>query len=108
MVIGKCGFCDKSKEVAYSEKLDKYQCKTCYKKHVWKPRLVKCKRCERMLPMHAKGFCTGCYNSTFHIDKVKVLNAKYAHNINKETYEKLVERCTVCDFDKIVEIHHLD
>ena len=61
-----------------------------------------------MLPNHAKGFCAGCYNSTFHIDKVKEHNAKRAHNIEPELYRKLIKECMICGFDKMVDIHHLD
>lgn len=86
----------------------KGMCITCYKKIVWKPKLKTCKRCGREKPMHAKGFCPGCYNSVFHLDKVKAHNARRYHNIEAEIYRKLTEKCKVCDFDKIVEIHHVD
>jgi hypothetical protein len=56
----------------------------------------------------AFGLCPGCYNSTFHIEKVKEHNAKRYHNIEAELYRKLIKECTICGFDKIVDIHHLD
>lgn len=58
--------------------------------------------------MHGKGLCAGCYNSVFHIDKVKAHNNRKYHNISNELYKKLTEKCVICGFDKIVELHHLD
>jgi|SRR3972149_7361103 len=86
----------------------KQMCTTCYKKKSWKPQNVECKRCKRALPMHAKGLCPGCYNSVFHIEKVKLHNARIYHNIDFETYKKATQKCIVCGFDKIVDLHHLD
>lgn len=101
---GICKKCGKKKEI---HTVDSW-CNVCYKKHRWKPKLRKCKRCGRSLPHHGKGLCAGCYNSTFHIDKVKIHNARRTHNIEPDLYKKLIEKCLICDFDKIVEIHHLD
>jgi hypothetical protein len=86
----------------------KGMCVTCYKKLIWKPKSVICKRCERSKPMHAKGLCNGCYNSVFHIEKVKLHNAKRYHNLDFETYKNATKLCVVCGFDKIVDLHHLD
>ena len=58
--------------------------------------------------MQAHGLCKGCYNSVFHIDKVKIQNIKKYHNISLETYQKLTKKCTICDFSKIIDLHHLD
>jgi len=102
-----CIHCKKERNTSLSGKSEGL-CRNCYKKLIWKPKLIKCKRCERMLPHQAKGMCVGCYNSTFHIDKIKALNAKYYHNIDAETYKNLVEKCAICNFSKIIEIHHLD
>jgi len=62
----------------------------------------------RERPYQAKGLCTGCYNSVFHIDKVKIYNKIKDHNINYETYKSATKLCVVCGFDKIVDLHHLD
>lgn len=107
MVLTQCTNCKKDKKISKSGK-SKGLCHYCYKKLLWKPKLVKCLRCDRTLPMHAKGYCVGCYNSTFHIDKVKEHNARRAHNIEPETYRKLIKQCIICGFDKIVDLHHLD
>ena len=103
-----CTNCGKSGRSTYIKGKSKGLCHVCYKKLIWKPKLVQCKRCERMLPNHAKGFCAGCYNSMFHIEKVREQNAKRAHNIEADLYRKLVKECTICSFDKIVDLHHLD
>jgi len=58
--------------------------------------------------MHAKGYCAGCYNSVFHLKRTKEHNAKRYHNIKPELYRELIKKCTICGFDKIIEIHHLD
>ena len=86
----------------------KQMCTTCYKKLAWKPKLVPCKRCGRSLPMHAKGLCDGCYNSVFHIEAVKARNTRIYHNIDQETYKTVTQKCVVCNFDKVVQLHHLD
>ncbi len=106
-MLGTCTNCSKIKQVGGDGK-SKGLCKVCYKKLLWKPKSVICKRCKRSLPMHAIGLCIGCYNSVFHIEKVRESNARRYHGISTELYRKLVERCLSCKFDKIVEIHHLD
>ena len=52
--------------------------------------------------------CAGCYNSVFHIDKVRLQNAKRRHNVDGELYLKVISKCVICEFDKIVDLHHLD
>ncbi len=103
MSIDKCTNCGKE-----TIKHAKGMCTTCYKRIAWKPSLKSCKRCGRELPNHARGFCGGCYNSVFHLEKNKELNAKKAYNILPELYRKIVSKCIICEFNKIVEIHHLD
>lgn len=107
IVIAKCQNCEKERRVSGDGK-SKGLCHVCYKKLLWKPKLVKCKRCERMLPNHAKGLCNGCYSSVFHIEKVKKWNTRYYHNIDQELYKKITSQCAICGFSKIVELHHLD
>lgn len=102
-----CKNCGKEKEVALSGKSEGL-CRVCYKKLIWKPRFVKCDRCERMKPMHAKGLCVGCYNSVFQLDKVRLHNARRYHGIDPDLYIEVIKECSVCGFDKIVEMHHLD
>jgi ribosomal protein L37E len=102
-----CKKCGKLKEVSASGKTEGL-CHICYKRLIWKPKLIKCQRCDRELPMHARGFCAGCYNSVFHLEKVRMQNAVKRHNIKPELYKVLTEKCAICGFDKIVELHHLD
>jgi len=103
MAIIKCKNC--KREVEHHAK---GMCTTCYKKLAWEAKKVMCKRCGRMLPMHAKGYCTGCYTLLFHYDKIREYNSRKEHNIDLETYKKLTEKCIICGFDKVVDLHHLD
>lgn len=86
----------------------KGMCVTCYKKLAWKPKPKICKRCKRELPHHAKGLCAGCYNTVFNLENAKAHNYKKWHNISLELYKKLTEKCFLCGFEKVVELHHLD
>lgn len=107
MALGICKNCKKEKKISLSGKTEGL-CKVCYKKLLWKPKLIICKRCNREMPLHAKGMCNGCYNSVFHIDKVKMHNAKRYHNIDPLLYKEIIKECVICGFDKIVELHHVD
>jgi len=60
------------------------------------------------MPLHAKGLCDGCYNSVFQIENVKMHNARRYHNVDFEIYKKTTEKCVICGFDKIVDLHHID
>ena len=104
---GVCKNCKKEKEISLSGKSEGL-CHYCYTQLLWKPKLSECNRCKRRLPMHAKGLCRGCYGSVFQIDNVKKWNAKIYHNIDHELYKKATQKCVICDFNKIVELHHLD
>jgi|SRR3989338_11134002 len=107
MVFGICKNCNKQKKIALSGKSEGF-CNVCYRKLIWKPKIVKCPRCERLLPHHAQGLCNGCYNSVFNLENVKMHNAKRYHKIDPNLYKKIIVKCVICDFDKIVEMHHLD
>ncbi|MEK6924920.1 MAG: hypothetical protein AABW71_01640 [Nanoarchaeota archaeon] len=108
MVKGVCSNCKKAKDhIAASGKAQGI-CKECYRKLIWKPQPIQCKRCERMMPHKAFGLCNGCYNSVFHIEKVKAGNKRKYHNIDYETYKTATKVCVFCGFDKLVDLHHLD
>ena len=83
-------------------------CHNCYRRFVWQRKKVKCKRCGREKPMHALGYCAGCYNFVFHLAAVKQANYKRWYGLELETYSKITEKCVICGFDKIVDLHHLD
>jgi len=104
---GICSNCKKEKEVS-SSGISKGLCHYCYKKLIWKPKKIICKRCGRELPMQAKGLCKGCYTSVFHINNIKAHNAKKEHNLDFDSYKQLTAKCVICGFEKIVELHHLD
>ncbi len=86
----------------------KGMCTTCYKKLVWIPKKKICKRCGREIPIHAKGYCRGCYNFVFHLDKTKAFWRRKVYNIDIETYRRKTEKCIICGFDKVIDLHHLD
>lgn len=101
--INRCKNCNRDLEI-HAHGL----CISCYKKLVWKPKIKTCKRCGREMRMHAKGLCDGCYNFVFHLDKNKAYNYRKWHNIDLETYRKIIKECVICGFDKVVDLHHLD
>lgn len=83
-------------------------CYNCYRKHSWKQKERPCKKCGRIMPLHAKGVCQGCYNTLFRLQYNKDWNYKNWHNISPDVYKKITKECTLCGFNKIVELHHLD
>lgn len=106
-MVKKKGFCKKCNKFKEIHTKDGW-CNWCYRKTRWNRKLIICKRCERSISMHAKGLCAGCYNSVFHIEKVKEHNTRKYHNVDMETYNKTTKKCIICGFDKIVDLHHLD
>lgn len=103
MNIIKCKNCGKE-----DENHAKGYCFNCYRKFGWKRKLINCNRCGRQKPNHAKGFCAGCYNFTFHLDKTKAGNYRKWYGLDNETYKKITTKCSICGFDKVVDLHHLD
>lgn len=89
-------------------KIIKGVCNNCYKKKFWKRELIICKRCQKNKPNHAQGFCAGCYNFMFHLGKNKAYNYKKWYGLDIEVYKKITEKCVICAFDKVVDLHHLD
>lgn len=53
-------------------------------------------------------FVIGCYNTVFNLEKTKAHNIKRWHNISQDLYKKITEKCYICGFETIVELHHLD
>lgn len=99
-VCSKCG----KEDINHAKGL----CLNCYKKYAWERKLLVCKRCGRKMPLHAKGLCAGCYNFVFYLDKNKEWNQKKNFGFDLETYKSLTKKCAICDFDKVVDLHHLD
>ena len=98
-----CPKCKKEKN-HFSGKI----CNPCYRRFVWKRKQVICKRCKRTIFHHARGYCAGCYNFLFRIDKIRIHNYTRKYNISWEKYLNITKRCAVCGFNKIVDLHHLD
>lgn len=102
-MIKKCVGCGQEKEHEA-----KGLCRKCYLKTSWKPKKIVCKRCKRSMPMHARDLCGGCYNFVFHLDKAKAWSQMKNYGLDYEAYKKITERCIICGFDKIADLHHLD
>ena len=102
-MIKKCKGCGKEEEHH-----GKGYCYNCYRKFSWKPKKGICKICGREMPLHAKGFCPGCYTTIFRLQYNKNWNYTKRHNINLGSYKKITEKCVICGFDKIVDLHYLD
>lgn len=103
MVIKICLNC-KTKKEHHAKGL----CYTCYKKLNYKPKIKTCRRCKRKITIHAKGLCAGCYNLTFHLDKSRAYNQRIRNKIDLKTFQKTTEKCVICEFSQIVDIHHID
>ncbi len=80
-------------------------CYTCYKR-IGTPRVV-CIICKKQRPHKAKGMCGPCYMKTLYYDKIKESNIKRYHNISLAEWKAITKMCIICEFDKIVELHHL-
>ena len=83
-------------------------CHNCYRKHKWVPKKKICPRCKRLKVMKARGHCGGCYNTVFMLQYQKDMNYRKYHNISPELYKKITEKCIICNFNKFVELHHID
>lgn len=83
-------------------------CTRCYRRYSWKPKLITCKRCGNQRPQHAKGLCGGCYQSIFRNEENKAYNYKKWYGLDLEVYKRITSKCKICDFDKIIDLHHLD
>lgn len=83
-------------------------CYSCYKKYSWKPKKIVCKRCGRTLPMHAKDLCPGCYQFVFRTEPNKAWNWQKRHGVTPEQYKQITNKCVICGFTDIVDLHHID
>jgi ribosomal protein L37E len=101
--IIKCKVCGKEAEHHAKE-----MCLNCYRKHGWKRDKIICKNCGKERYHKAFGLCSSCHVKLHHYDKVKAHNYRKWHNIPLELYRKITEKCILCEFDQIVELHHLD
>ncbi len=102
-MIKKCNICNEEKE-HHAKGL----CYSCYKKIYWKPKTSVCKRCNKRKEIHAKGLCASCYNNVYHSENNKAYSQRKRNKIDLVLYKRLTEKCIICGFDKIVQIHHID
>lgn len=102
-MIKKCIKCGQEKE-HHAKGL----CYGCYRNLAWQPKTIICKRCGRERTFHAKELCKSCYNFVFKLDYNKAWNYKKDYGIDVETYKRITQKCVICNFDKVVDMHHLD
>ena len=100
--------CPRCGKEPYKHRITKGVCFNCYRKYFWKQKPITCKRCGRQKPNQAMGYCAGCYNYVFHLERTKAGQCKKLHNIEYNLYKKITEKCLICGFDKVVDLHHLD
>ena len=81
-------------------------CRACYTRTAT-PQII-CMICGKKRPHHAKKMCGSCYSKTFHYDRIKEFNVQNYHGISLKEWNEITEKCILCGFDKIVELHHLD
>ena len=98
-----CKICKKEKEHHA-----KGMCNACYKREGWQRKKIVCKNCGKEKYHKAFGLCSTCHIKLHHYDKTKAYNYRKWHNISLELYRKITNKCLICDFDKIIELHHLD
>lgn len=102
MSIGICKECGKETEMHARGK-----CYHCYRKNYKQPSIV-CKVCGKKSEHHAKGMCGNCAQKLFYYDNIKSYNVMKVHNIDLKTWKEVTKKCLICEFDKIVDLHHLD
>ena len=98
-----CPMCEKE-----HNKFRKGVCYRCYRNHVWKKPIVKCKRCNEEKIHHAHGLCDNCYQKTVTYDTIKNFNIKATHNISTDLYKQITKECIICGFQEAVDLHHID
>jgi len=82
-------------------------CYQCYRKQ-WKGRIVKCKNCGEMKRHHAKGYCDYCAVKKLYYHIVQRAGYKKSFGLNLDNYKLLTQKCIICGFKEIVDLHHFD
>ena len=102
MKIAICKECGKEKEIHAFGK-----CYYCYRKNYKQPR-VRCKACGELKEHHSRGMCKNCVQKKYYYDQIKGFNIKKHHNISLGVWREVTKKCILCDFDKMIDLHHLD
>ena len=102
MKIAMCKECGKEKQIHAFGK-----CYHCYRKNYKQP-TVKCKVCGEIKEHHSRGMCKNCVQKKYYYERIKRFNVEKYHNITFELWQEITKKCILCDFDKIVDLHHLD
>jgi len=83
-------------------------CRSCYMKYEFKGIMVICVGCKRTRRNHSKGYCTSCYNTTFHYDSIRRHNVAKRHKITLEEYDEITRECKSCGHTNMIQLHHLN
>lgn len=102
MTIDLCAECGKKKQIHAFGK-----CYHCYKKN-YKAPIITCKICGKTKEHHSRGMCKNCVQKKFYYDSIRGFNVKKNHGISFELWKEVTKKCVICNFDKIVDLHHLD
>lgn len=49
-----------------------------------------------------------CYQYVFRSKEIKEANVKKSYSLDMTTYHKITNKCIVCGFSTVVDLHHLD
>jgi len=102
MSLGICKECKKEKMLHAFGK-----CYHCYRK-TYKSPIITCKVCGKAKEHHSHGMCKNCVQKKFYYDQIRGFNVKKRHNISFELWQEITKKCMICEFDKIVDLHHID
>tara|TARA_Y100000310_G_C20596964_1_gene770999 strand:+ start:332 stop:763 length:432 start_codon:yes stop_codon:yes gene_type:complete len=91
-----------------NKRFTKGVCFNCYRRFFWLKKKRKCKNCGKECFIHAKEYCPKCYRILIKPNYARNYNHIKKHNISIEIYYKITKRCAICNFDKAVDLHHLD
>jgi len=83
-------------------------CFNCYRRLAWERKKIICKDCNERRYHKALGLCSGCYTRKYFYEDVKANNAKKKYGIDLDLLREVTKKCVICEFSKIVELHHLD
>ena len=103
-IFGNCSMCKRE-----NTRMTGKVCTNCYKKYFWKRKKFECKECDKTKFIQAKGFCNSCYSKlSNNYRDIKKYNVRKFHNLDLDTYFRIVNECIICGFKNIVHLHHID
>lgn len=73
--------------------------------------IILCKNCGEKKEHQAHGICRNCYIKKYYKenpDRYKEHQVKKLHNIEFGLWKEITALCTICGFDKVIDLHHID